>query len=119
MDLTYILEHYWPVGILLAWFGYKALRSWRVRAMLPDLKAAGATLVDVRSAGEFASAHASGTINIPLNEIGSRLAEIPRDAPVVLCCESGMRSGLAGLMLKKHGYARVYNIGAWNQFPQP
>lgn len=84
--------------------------------MLPELKKQGALWVDVRSAAEFANGNAPGTINIPLQELGSRLAEIPKSAPVVLCCASGTRSGMARMMLKKNGYPRVYNIGVWRKF---
>ena len=84
--------------------------------MLPELKKNGAMLIDVRSAGEFASGNAPGTINIPLPELGSRLDEIPKSSPVVLCCASGTRSGMAKLMLWKNGYRKVYNIGTWNKF---
>ena len=86
--------------------------------MLPELKKQGATLVDVRSAAEFAGVNAPGTINIPLQELGSRLAEIPMSAPVVLCCASGTRSGMAKMLLKKNCYQRVYNIGTWNNLLQ-
>lgn len=106
------LQQYWPMLALVAWFGYKWWNSRRVVALLPALKAKGALLVDVRSAGEFAAANAPGTINIPLGDLGSRLAEIPKTAPVVLCCASGSRSGMAKLMLKKNGYPEVYNVGA-------
>jgi phage shock protein E len=115
MQLQGLFEKYWPIMALLAWFGFKWWRSQRVRALLPELKKAGATLVDVRSAAEFASAHAPGSINIPLQEIGSRLAEIPKTAPVVLCCASGTRSGMAKLALKRHGYSQIYNIGSWRK----
>jgi rhodanese-related sulfurtransferase len=118
MDLQVFLEKYWPFVALGLWFAYKWWNSKRVRAMLPELKKEGATLVDVRSAAEFASVNAPGTINIPLQELGSRLAEIPKSAPVVLCCASGTRSGMAKMMLKKNGYQRVYNIGTWNKFLQ-
>lgn len=100
---------------LVAWFGYKWWNSRRVVALLPTLKAQGALLVDVRSVGEFATANAPGTVNIPLGDLGSRLAEIPKTAPVVLCCASGSRSGMAKLMLKKNGYREVYNVGAWTK----
>ncbi|MFZ4480294.1 MAG: rhodanese-like domain-containing protein [Rhodoferax sp.] len=83
--------------------------------MLPELKRGGATFVDVRSAGEFASANAPGTINIPLQELGSRLREIPKSSPVVLCCASGTRSGMAKLVLRKNGYLNVHNIGTWSK----
>ena len=75
-----------------------------------------ALLVDVRSAGEFAAANAPGTVNIPLGDLGNRLSDIPKTAPVVVGCASGTRSGMAKLMLKKNGYTEVYNIGAWTKF---
>jgi rhodanese-related sulfurtransferase len=116
MDLQVLLEKYWPFVALVLWFAYKWWNSKRVLAMLPELKKQGACLVDVRSAAEFASGNAPGTINIPLQELGSRLTEIPKSAPVVLCCASGTRSGMAKMMLKKNGYERVYNIGTWSKF---
>jgi rhodanese-related sulfurtransferase len=84
--------------------------------MLPQLKRDGALLVDVRSSAEFASGNAPGTVNIPLTELNRRLNEIPKAAPVVLCCASGTRSGMAKLLLKKNGYKNVHNIGTWNKF---
>jgi rhodanese-related sulfurtransferase len=48
--------------------------------------------------------------------LGARLAEIPRNAPVVVGCASGTRSGMAKLLLKKKGFAPVHNIGAWSNF---
>ncbi len=110
------IQNYWPMAALGLWFTYKWWNSRRVLALLPELKKNGAILVDVRSAAEFESAHAPGTINIPLNELGQRLGELPITAPVVLCCASGTRSGMAKLVLKKHGYAQVYNIGTWSKF---
>jgi rhodanese-related sulfurtransferase len=41
------------------------------------------------------------------------LNEIPKNVPVVLCCASGTRSGMASAMLRGNGYANVYNAGAW------
>lgn len=115
MNLTNAFDQYWPFAALILWFGYKWWNSRRVVALLPQLKQQGALLIDVRSAGEFASANAPGTINIPLPELASRLAEIPKSSPVVLCCASGTRSGMAKLLLKKNGYQQVYNIGTWGK----
>ena len=109
-------KQYWPLLAVAAWFGYKWWRGRRVRAMLPQLMAQGATLLDVRSVAEFAAGSAPGTVNIPLDALGSRLAEIPRDKPVVVGCASGTRSGMARMLLRKHGYAPVYNIGGWRNF---
>jgi rhodanese-related sulfurtransferase len=116
MDLFSILQQYWPLIALAAWFGFKWWRSRRVVALLPDLKARGATLVDVRTPAEFASGSAPGTVNIPLQELGYRLSEIPRDKPVVVGCASGMRSGMARGLLGRHGFREVHNIGAWRNF---
>ena len=116
MNFSGFVQQYWPIMALALWFGYKWWNARRVIAMLPELKKHGATLVDVRSAAEFASGGAPGTINIPLQELSGRLGEIPRSAPVVLGCASGTRSGMAKMMLKKNGYERVFNIGTWRNF---
>lgn len=118
MDPQAFLQNYWPILALALWFGTKWWRSKKVQAMLPELKKSGAVYIDVRSAAEFAGASAPGTINIPLPELGNRLGEIPRSVPVVLCCASGSRSGMARMMLKKQGYQQVYNIGSWRKFLQ-
>lgn len=115
MDFQKTLEQYWPFIGLALWFGYKWWNSRRVVAMLPELRNKGALLVDVRSIGEFAMGSAPGTVNIPLSDLGSRLAEIPKSTPVVLCCASGTRSGLAKLLLMKNGYQQVYNVGRWSK----
>jgi rhodanese-related sulfurtransferase len=116
MDFLDLFQNYWPFMALGLWFAYKWWNTRRVIGMLPDLRKNGATCVDVRSAAEFASGSAPGTINIPLQELGSRLSEIPKSAPVVLCCASGTRSGMAKLLLKKNGYQDVHNIGTWSKF---
>ena len=99
---------------MILWWAYKWIRAKQIKSDLPKLKAAGASLVDVRSVGEFAHANAPGTLNIPLSELGSRLNEIPKDKPVVVCCASGSRSGMAKLLLLKNGYRNVHNIGNWS-----
>lgn len=110
------VKTYWPFLALALWFGYKWWASRKVVAMLPELRKNGAILIDVRSAGEFAQANAPGTINIPLQDLGSRLSEIPKSVPVVVGCASGSRSGMARMMLKRQGYQNVYNIGSWSKF---
>lgn len=111
-----LLQNYGPLALLVGWFGYKWYRSNRVKAMLPQLRQAGAVLVDVRSAAEFAQGSAPGTLNIPLQELGARWSELPQSVPVVLGCASGTRSGMARSLLKRQGFTQVYNIGSWRQF---
>ena len=115
MELQMFFEKYWPFIALVLWFAYKWWNSKRVVAMLPELRRNGAVFVDVRSAAEFASGNAPGSINIPLQELASRMGEIPKSSPVVVCCASGTRSGMAKLLLKKNGYPNVYNVGTWSK----
>lgn len=113
-----ILNKYWPLIAISLWFIYKWWNSRRIIAMLPALKQQGAHFIDVRSPGEFAAGNAAGTINIPLQELKTRLNEIPKNSPVVVCCASGTRSGMAKMLLKKNGFQQVYNIGTWTNFSQ-
>lgn len=110
------MQDYWPLLALVLWFGYKWWSSKRVMTLLPQLLAEGAVLLDVRSEAEFASGHAPGTRNIPLQVLKHHLSTLPKTAPVVVGCASGTRSGMARLLLKKEGYPRVYNIGTWRNF---
>lgn len=74
-----------------------------------------ATLLDVRTPGEFASGHVEGAVNVPVDEVATRLSEIPRDAPVVVYCRSGARSARAASALHEAGY-EVHDVGpmpAW------
>lgn len=71
-----------------------------------------ATIVDVRAPGEFMSGHVDGAVNIPLNEVTSRLDEFKKMDTVVLCCASGYRSGQATDYLKGKG-VDAYNGGGW------
>jgi rhodanese-related sulfurtransferase len=72
----------------------------------------GATIIDVRTKGEFESGHIRGSINIPLSNLNNSLSKIKRDKPVITCCASGMRSGSAKGLLKSKGF-EVYNGGGW------
>lgn len=69
-------------------------------------------VIDVRTPGEFAGGHALGSRNIPLDQLEVRLAELDRSRPVVLCCATGSRSGMASRWLKALGYDAT-NAGPW------
>jgi rhodanese-related sulfurtransferase len=86
-------------------------------AQARQLVQAGARLVDVRTPGEFAAGHLPGAINIPLQQLGDRLVELqPKDAPVVLYCRSGSRSGSAARTLKSAGFAVVHDLGSMSRW---
>lgn len=71
------------------------------------------TIVDVRTVAEFRGGNAQDSINIPLQEIVSRLEELKGlKQPLILCCASGGRSGQATQYLQQQGVA-CYNGGSW------
>ncbi|TFC90402.1 MULTISPECIES: FAD-dependent oxidoreductase [Cryobacterium] len=63
---------------------------------------AGAVLVDVRSAGEFAAGNIPGAINVPLDEIRERLPDLP-DGPLIVHCQVGQRGHTAARILSQGG----------------
>jgi rhodanese-related sulfurtransferase len=70
----------------------------------------GVTLVDVRSREEHATAHVPGSLNIPLDDLPSRLADLPNGTIYVLC-GSGKRSSQAARILADRGYTTVNVAG--------
>lgn len=71
------------------------------------------TIVDVRTRAEFQGGHAAGSVNIPVNELMTRLDEVKSlKSPLVLCCASGGRSAMATMMLKQHG-VQCHDAGSW------
>lgn len=115
-QLTYIAV---AIGIVLALFVVRRLAAGpRVGGgAAKELVAEGATLVDVRTPGEFAAGHIDGAVNIPVQDFSSRAREIPKDRPVVLYCASGMRSGAAARLLRGAGRTDVHNLGGISRWP--
>ncbi len=66
--------------------------------------------IDVREEEEYAEGHIPGAANIPLSEFMARADEISEDAPVLLVCNTGVRSSQAALFLASMGYEEIYNL---------
>jgi rhodanese-related sulfurtransferase len=66
-------------------------------------------LIDVREPFEHEHFNIGGQ-NIPLGELGNRLAEIPRDKKLVLYCAKGIRSVIAIQKLESKGFSQLYNL---------
>jgi adenylyltransferase/sulfurtransferase len=67
-------------------------------------------VVDVREPYEFEIAQIPHTTLIPMNEVASRLDEIPQDEVVVLSCRSGRRSMDVLRYLQTQGYTKLKNL---------
>ena len=85
-------------------------------ALSEQMKTAGApTVVDVRSEKEWEAGHIAGSVNIPLNHLRDRTAEIVGDRPVVVHCQGGYRSAIAASVLGQAGRSEVFDmVGGYN-----
>ena len=73
------------------------------------------TIIDVRTIEEFELGHIEGSINIPVQEIIEHVDRIKQmKEPVVFCCASGQRSGMATQYFKEQGLD-CSNGGGWRE----
>lgn len=91
------------------------------RAMI----AAGATVIDVRTPEEYEAGHLPGAINLPVDTLSARLADLDalvganQGAPIVVYCGSGRRAGTAKEQLSAAGYTQVVNGGGFSELASP
>lgn len=82
-----------------------------VRQLEEQLKAGrDLKLIDVRTPGEFNSGSIPGAVNMPVDELRSRLAGLPKEADIVVFCRVGLRGYLAERILRQNGFAKVRNL---------
>ena len=82
-------------------------------------------LLDVRTPGELTGelGHLEGAMSIPLDELRARAGEVNDDKPVIVVCQTGKRSGMATVILRKAGRTRVANLAGgmvrWRELGLP
>jgi phage shock protein E len=96
----------------------KNLFGFGERIDLGALIAEGATIIDVRTVGEFQNGHLKKSVNMPLNTLPNSLSKLDKTKPVITCCASGMRSASAKSLLKSYGFTEVHNGGSWTSLRQ-
>jgi len=67
----------------------------------------GAFFLDVRTSAEWDQGHIARSTLIPLDELPSRMNELPRDQDIVVVCKSGARSKEGAAILRQAGFTRV------------
>ena len=77
---------------------------------LASAMAAGAVLVDVRSAGEHKRGAIPGSVLLPVDDLRAHLDSIPHDLPILVHCAVGIRGHTATRILRQHGFADVRNL---------
>ncbi|MFM9909623.1 MAG: rhodanese-like domain-containing protein [Chitinophagaceae bacterium] len=74
----------------------------------------GCSILDVRTPAEFREGNIPGSINIPLDQLNTKINELKKkNKTVITCCKSGMRSATATSMLNSSGVI-AFNGGSWN-----
>ena len=80
---------------------------------IAELISNGAIIVDVRTPFEFKRGHMEGSVNIPLDNISKQIKMLKINRrPIITCCRSGHRSGIAQSTLRARGI-EAYNGGSW------
>ena len=69
-------------------------------------------ILDVRTKDEFDAGHIDDAVQIPVDELGTRIDEIIeyKENPVLVYCRSGRRSRDAAEILKENGFTNIYNL---------
>ena len=78
-----------------------------------ELVREGATIIDVRTKGEYAGGHIRGSVNIPLDKLVANMSKLKKNKAIITCCASGARSASAKGILTSHGFTNVHNGGSW------
>tara|TARA_B110000467_G_C18264497_1_gene448367 strand:- start:770 stop:1120 length:351 start_codon:yes stop_codon:yes gene_type:complete len=75
----------------------------------------GAIIVDVRSPAEFSAGNIENSLNIPVGELINKLDYLKdKKQTIIVCCASGVRSGVAKQLLVAKSYGNVINGGGWS-----
>jgi phage shock protein E len=112
-----VLSDYFLLSALVTFVAWRVGSSVRTRRQIPEFLKAGARIVDVRSAEEFAGGHAPQSENVPLAELQYRVGELNPNQHIIVCCASGTRSSMARRLLRRRGFERVLNAGSWRNLP--
>lgn len=102
------------IGGLVVYLAYRTYRYMNLADGLDKKIEKGAIILDVRTAGEYATGHIEGSINISLGEIRERYTELDLSKTYITTCSHGLRSVKAENLLNERGFKNVYNGGAWS-----
>ena len=120
-----------PLGLLLFAIAFRAVAAGPAaiepKALVERIAWADQNLVvlDVRTPAEYAGGHVPGAINIPRDELASRIAELSgaREKDIVVYCRTGPRADEALGTLGKAGFKRLYHLTGdytrWSEEARP
>jgi hydroxyacylglutathione hydrolase len=104
------------------WFAPSVLDLWRARhgrlAVIDQLEAAQwnesrpeqQAVLDVRAATEYRAGHIPGAVHIPLGHLPEAARQLPKEFPLLVHCQGGVRSPIALSLLVKMGFCNLTNL---------
>lgn len=114
-------------GFLLLWslVTQRGIKEIDTRVAVQLINYQDALVLDVRDDSEYAAGHLPNSKHLPSEKIEERWTELQRfkEKPVVVIYRGGVRSNHASMVLKKNGFAQVFNlmggIDAWKRANLP
>jgi rhodanese-related sulfurtransferase len=80
-------------------------------------------VLDVRTPGEWETTRINASVNIPLNHLIERAAEVPRDRTILVLCGAGYRSSIAASLLQQRNFTDLVELAggmaAWEAARMP
>lgn len=115
--------------LLLIFFGSSVAMAAIAKNVQPEMaynllkKQGEVFLLDVRTPGEYQQARLQGARLIPIDQLVNRIAELPKDRPILVYCAVGSRSAQVVNYLARRGYPELYNLSggiySWAQKGYP
>ena len=114
-------------GLLLLWslVSQRGIKEIDTRVAVQLINYQDALVLDVRDDSEYAAGHLPNSKHVPSEKIEERWIELQKfkEKPVVVIYRGGVRSSHASMVLKKNGFAQVFNlmggIDAWKRANLP
>ena len=114
-------------GLLLLWslVSQRRIKEIDTRVAVQLINYQDALVLDVRDDSEYAAGHLPNSKHVPSEKIEERWIELQKfkEKPVVVIYRGGVRSSHASMVLKKNGFAQVFNlmggIDAWKRANLP
>lgn len=101
-------------GLLLLWplITQRGIKEIDTRVAIQLINHQDALVLDVRDDSEYAAGHLPNSKHIPSEKIEERWIELQKfkEKPIVVIYRGGIRSNQASLVLKKNGFAQVFNL---------
>ncbi|MBS4218674.1 rhodanese-like domain-containing protein [Bacillus sp. FJAT-49711] len=99
--LLFLLKGFLPV---------KGVKNISIEDLKNEMKNKNNQMIDVRTIGEFSRYHITGFKNIPLHVLSQQANQLMKKRPIIVVCQSGMRSKKASKILKKLGFKNIMNV---------